>query len=343
MSHHKITIRELAEHLGCSVSTVSRALNDHYSISEAVKAKVRLQAMELGYVCRPSKQERSAEHKDLSVSVVLTPENLKDETLFRGVVCEIERVFFQQNISVHFLIVRPNTAVLPQLKRLQPDGVLVFGMVAQEHLAEIACSGFPSVFFGTLTYRLHVNRITVNNHMGAFEAARHLLQYGHRRIVFLGDKDFSDDVRLRYEGCRDAVEQFGGQLIYDAALVSMQPSSGQAELSSACLQRMLEGSQPPTAAVCVNDNVAFLLYRALSEAGKRIPHDLSVVGFDNVAQCETADPALTSIHIPFTEMAQEAVRMLIGQIRNPKQTTKYLQLDARLIERCSVRSLEVKE
>ena len=338
MSNHKITIRELAEHLGCSVSTVSRALNDHYSISEAVKAKVRLHAMELGYVCRPIKRESLAGSKDLSVSVVLTAENLRDEMLFRTVICEIERALYQQNISVHFLIVRPNVAVLSQLKRLRPDGVLVFGMVAQEHLAEIACSGFPAVFFGTLTYHLCVPRITINNYMGSYEATRHLLQNGHSRILFLGDKEFSDDVRLRYNGCRDAIEHANKQLIYDADLVTMQ-RSGEISVSTARLQRLMGTPQPPTAAVCTNDHIAFLLYSALRDLGKSVPQDLSVVGFDNVAQCDTADPPLTSVRIPITEMAQQAVRLLISQIQNPKQTTMYLQLDAQLVPRQSVRSI----
>ena len=180
-----ITLKDIAAECRVSISTVSRALNDHYSISESVKAKIRLQAWEMGYVFQTAENKNRQESAEYSVSVVVTPENLKDELLFRTVICEIERALYRQNVSVHFLIVRPRTAILPQLKRLRPNGVLVFGMVAKDTIAEIAYSGFPSVFFGTLTHRIRANRITVNNYLGGYDAARHLFFPSYLHINLL--------------------------------------------------------------------------------------------------------------------------------------------------------------
>jgi len=333
----KITIQDIAKRLGYCASTVSRALNDKPGVSEAVKAEIRVLALEMGYDLKQIyRKAKKRDAQNWSISVVVTRDNFIDEFFFKTIICAIENTLFQKGIITNFTIIEhKNHDVLSILKKLKPDGVLIFGLVDKEKIAEVIFSGVPTVLVDTPIIQLKTDRITINNYKGCFDAASYLVQAGHTRVSFLGDVDFSDNVRLRYEGCRDGLKKAGGTLVQAGGIVSMS-MCGSVYIDEEKLKTLLSSENRPTAVICANDRIAFELYGILKTFGLSVPEDLSIIGFDNVEKCEKVSPPLTSIRVPRSELGQEAVRMLLERLENPGKITSLLQLDVELVERGSV-------
>lgn len=341
MSVKKVTAQDVAREVGCSPSTVSRALNDKPGISDKVRTEIRIKAIEMGY---DFKAVRSfTDNKSLSavklISIIVTRDNFIDENFFRKIIREIEQVLYQKGIGVNFSIIdREDAMVLSTLKRLQPDGAIVFGLVSQKSFTEAVFGGYPIVLVDTPNINLKVDRITINNYLGCYEAASYLYDEGHRKIAFFGDITFSDGLKERYKGCKDLVISRGGEWIDAEGIVEME-ISGFVSINSDKLSRLLEGDNPPTAVICGNDRTALELIKVLRSMGKRVPADLSVVGFDNIDKTKWSDPPLTTVNVPKRELGREAVRLLLERITCSDKVTSLLRLDTELVIRESVKKI----
>lgn len=341
MSVKKVTAQDIAEKIGCSPSTVSRALNDKPGISEEVRTEIRIKAMEMGYDLKAVRCFTNS--KSLSsvklISIIVTRDNFLDESFFRKIIREIEQMLYRKGIGVNFSIIeKEDDMVLSMLKRLQPDGAIVFGLVSKKSLTDAVFGDYPVVLVDTPNMHLKVDRITINNYLGCYEAAAYLFEEGHRKIAFLGDIAFSDGLKERYEGCRDLAVSRGGEWIDCDGIVTME-MSGVVSIDSVKLSRLLEGEMAPTAVICGNDRIALELYKVMRSLGKKIPDDLSVIGFDNIDKTKWCEPPLTTINVPKIELGQEAVRLLLDRITCSDKATSLLRLDTELVVRDSVKKL----
>lgn len=346
MKQKRVTIRDIADRLGCSPSTVSRALNDKSSISEVVRTEIRIFALEMGYDLNHIRRQQPKKvlQQVQNVSIIVTKENFLDENFFRQVIREIEQVLFKKGIDVSFSIVNPSNsdAIISSLRKSKPDGVIVFGMVSRQNVIDAVYSGFPIVLVDVFDINTKVDRVVVNNYLGSYEATTYLIQEGHTRIGFLGDSHFSHNMLERYNGCHDAVTQLGGSWVGLEGIVSLDTHNN-VSIDEKKLHDVIFSEEPPTAILCGNDRIALLIYQCLERMGLSVPEDISVIGFDNIDRCEEANPPLTSVHVPKLEMGQEAVRLLLARIADPKRSTIFLQLDASLAVRESVRKLAPEE
>lgn len=346
MKQKRVTIRDIASRLGCSPSTVSRALNDKPSVSEVVRAEIRILALEMGYDLKHIQRKKIEKlSPDVqNISIIVTEENFLDEIFFRQVIREIEQSFFKKKINVSFSIVNSSNSniILSSLRRSKPDGVIVFGMVSRQNMVDVICSGFPTVLVDVFNINIKVDRVVANNYLGSYEATNYLIQEGHIRIGFLGDPRFSHNMLERYNGCHDAVSQLGGIWI-DMDRISSLDMHNSIFIDKKKLQDVICSEKPPTAILCGNDRIALLLYQCLEQLGLSVPDDISIIGFDNAACCEEVSPPLTSVHVPKFELAQETVRLLLDRIADPKRVTTFLQLDASLVVRESVKKLTPEE
>lgn len=340
----KVTLQDIAKNLGFSVSTVSRALNDKPEISEAVKTEIRMKALELGYDLKSirRKHEKRDPSSSLIICVVITRDNFLDENFYRKIIREIEQELHRNKIDMILSIIDPdnNDAISHMLKKSKPNGVLLFGIVPNKNITEAAFSGVPVVLVDTPKTRTYkVDRVTINNYLGCYEAVAYVMQQGHRRISFLGDVKFSDNMEERYNGCKDCVKRNNGIWVEADGIVRLE-TSGQVIMDEMKLQSLLKSDTAPSAVVCANDKTAFKLYESLQNLGLSVPEDLSILGFDNSDRCEKVSPPLTSVHVPKVEMGKEAVRMILDRIENSDKSTASLRLDTELIKRESVKKLK---
>jgi len=342
MVDKRISAKDIAKKFGCSPSTVSRVLNDKPGISEEVRTELRLKAIEMGYdfgsvYCRQRKKQNNTVKL---ISIIVTRDNFIDESFFRKIIREIEQVLYSKSIGVNFTIIeKEDGMVFSILKRLHPEGAIVFGLLSKKSITESVFGGYPIVLVDTPKMSIKVDRITINNYHGCYEAAEFLMENGHRKITFLGDVTFSDSIMERFRGCKDYVISNGGEFIDSEGIVSME-MSGYVNIDYRKFQNLLESQNPPTAVVCANDRTAFEIYKLIENMGKKIPDDLSVIGFDNVEKSKWMSPPLTTVNVPKKELGQESVKMLLERIMYKDKVTSLLRLDTNLIVRESVKAIK---
>jgi LacI family transcriptional regulator len=153
-----------------------------------------------------------------------------------------------------------------------------------------------------------------------FLAVRHLVELGHRDILFVQNSQEAEagtpllSHRYRSQGLKEAMRKYRAEGV-KAQVVDIPGPGAQAGLNAI---RSVLGSRSFTAVVCINDMVAIGVYRGLNEANLRIPQDVSVIGFDNIYLSEFLNPPLSTIHIPRDELSKLAVEMLLQQLGGNK-------------------------
>jgi DNA-binding LacI/PurR family transcriptional regulator len=173
--------------------------------------------------------------------------------------------------------------------------------------------------------------VDVDNVGGARQAVEHLFARGRRRVATIaGTQDMGAGL-ARLSGYKEAVRAAGGDLNPDLiAYGDFSEGSG-----TACMRRLLEVCPDLDAVFVASDLMAFGALRALREAGRRVPEDVAVVGFDDAPIARQAEPPLTTVFQPVEEMGRQMARLLVSRIRGEELPSPHVLLDTKLIHRAS--------
>jgi len=214
------------------------------------------------------------------------------------------------------------------------DGIIMNSVASLSHAdrAELTRYGIPIVVLNRVAGAKGFSSVVADNEEGGALAGEYLARLGHRRIGHITGPNLQSNLNDRTRGFLSAVEAAGiGEVHVLRGVHSM-------EGGYAMTQRLLEKEPKLTAIFAANDAMAFGAIRALTEMGKLIPRDVSLVGFDNVELAAIVQPPLTTIHQPKYEMGKAAVEMLLSHKEAP-HTPEHRVLGVRLIERQSCREL----
>jgi LacI family transcriptional regulator len=315
-----VSIRDVAAAAGVSVATVSRVLSPataHVPMRKETRDRVERAIDQLGY--RPNDLARALLHHRTSAIGLVVPDisNPYYPPMVRGV---------EDVASAHgYRVVLCNTdrdpakisGYLDTLIKTRVDGIVVAGGGWADVPDRTAVLG--NYRTGLVAVGRHLTAhpsVRIDNVAASREAAEHLIGLGHRRIAFLGGPASSTTVQDRAQGYRDALKV--ADLPGSAAAVTYGDFTE--ECGYAATRELLETSLPsptalpPTALLCANDRIALGAYAAAADAGRRVPHDVSVVGFDDTPIARYVRPTLTTVAIPTYEMGGAAVRLLLAQL-----------------------------
>lgn len=331
----KVSIKDIAARAGVSHSTVSRALSNNPLISEATRRRLQAMAQEMGY--SPNAIARGlVRQQTFAIGVIVTT---IEDPFVAEVVRGIEEVAGNHGYRV-FLGNSHNDSIrevnqVRALREWRVDGVIVassrVGALYQPLLEEI---GAPVVLINNqhLQEGPYLHSVAVDDAQGGELATRFLLSQGHRVIAYLGGPAEYSGVRKRLSGYQRALESAG--IAFDPTLVQYANGrfSGGAQVTA------LTAHDPaPTAVFCYNDATAIGALAALKRRGQRVPDDISLIGFDDIAFASYVDPPLTTIHQAKDEMGRLAMRMLLDLLSG-RQVSNVL-LPGRLMVRGSTRPL----
>ncbi|WP_329009212.1 LacI family transcriptional regulator [Micromonospora rifamycinica] len=324
------TLTTIAALADVSAPTVSKVLNGRSGVAAQTRSRVEALLREHGYR-RPELGTPSA-----SVEVVFygMQSNLA-VTIMQGV----QQVAGAHRLAVGFTDARRQVSEgrfwARDLLARRPTGVIAvhLGFTSEQH-ALLAASAIPLVVLDpTGEPPLHaVPSVTATNWSGGFEAARHLLDLGHRRIAVISGPTDRLCARARLDGARAALEAEGVGLPARRLRVGHWFSFD----DGLHLGRELLRQHPsPTAILCGNDLQALGVYEAARLAGRRIPGDLSVVGFDDIPHTTLCGPPMTSVRQPLTEMGEAAARMVLTLAANLSLAQTRVELATTLVVRDS--------
>jgi DNA-binding LacI/PurR family transcriptional regulator len=343
-----VTVKDVAREAEVSVGTVSRVFNNHQNVTEEIRQRVLKAAAELGYA---RSVHHDVAHSSRAVKEIgflycssLDPGAVASNPFWSHILHGVESEARKTNIKVTYRTisegVETSSLLLSTVQDMKLGGILLVGPAELETIQQLQMLKLPLVLVDNYVPRLSVDAVLGDNFEGARSAVDYLIEQGHRQIAFIGgpvlpgprplNKVYT--VERRAAGYRTALLDAGIAVNYDLFESSnLDPNSGY----DAC-KRLLQRDARFTALFCANDDTAIGAMKALREAGLRIPDDVSLIGFDDIALVEHLTPALTTVRVPKEALGAVAVKQLLVRAADPDMVGVSSILEVELIKRSSV-------
>ena len=325
MKYEAITIKDIARALNLSVSTVSKALRGSHEISEETKTTIKAYASQHNYKPNPIAQSlKRGRSKSIGV-----------------IVCNIDNNFFSQAINGIESVARSKdyNVIITQsqesyerevansehLSSRSVDG-LIISLSAEtkriDHLVKLHEKGLPIVFFDRISDEIATHKVIANNFKGAFEATRHLLQQGFRRIATITSSASLSITQERLEGYKQALA--GEGLEADPAYIKFCPHGGMIEEETRqALTELLQSDHRPDAIFTASDRLSTTTLSLLRKMRIAVPEEIAIVGFTNSISADIFHPSLTAVVQPALEMGQLATDLLIQLIESKRPVVDF--------------------
>lgn len=324
-----VTIKDIARKAGVSHTTVSRALNGNPAIPERTATVIRNLAQGMGYL--PSAAARGLKTNRSHVLGVIV--SRIDNPYFGEIVQGIEETLHNTGYSIFVASTSYDDArelaTFRAFSEHRVDGVIIGSVLFKQRHAELLKQyGIPVVVINNQSLREFAYSISHDDLFGAREVTRHLIELGHRQIVYLGNRRARRINRDRSNGfCLEM--QSAGIPVMEENILNMQ--SSEIEDGESGMNIILQRPQQPTAVFCFNDLMAIGALKVLQQHGLRVPQDLSLVGFDNIAYSAYTTPALTTFDQPRRLIGAEAASMLMSLINPLHQGNGQPEQEARTL------------
>lgn len=336
------TMKDIAEHFGVSIATVSRALNGSTRVNEEKRKMICEYAHKHNFYPNDiAKSLRNSHRQPVRVIGVIVPEfthyyfssvlnGIEDAASRRGyrIIATTSREQYQREVQL-----------CQMFEAHQVCGVIV--SQAKEttdyaHFQSLIDRGIPLVFYDRICTGVMASLVVVDDYQGAFAAVTYLAQTGCKRIAYYGMKGHTALGRNRYNGYRDALLKAGLQP--DPSLVFVCDNRADAELLT---PDVLKTDNRPDAFFCVNDDTAIGVMYTAKHMGLRVPDDVSVCGFTNGERAIACDPQLTTVEQRGTKVGEEAANILIDKVEGitPKEKIEKRVVRTRLVVRGSTKSV----
>ena len=327
----QLSIKDIARLARVSHPTVSRALQNSPLVNPATAAKIRKIAEAAGY--RPSAVARGlVTRRTRTVGLVVT--TVADP--FAGeVACGIEQAANDHGYAVFLANSNANPEherkVVQALAERRVDGIIVTSSrVGSDYLPMLAQLNVPMVLVNDQYPGEFVHSVMIANEEGSRAATDHLIELGHRRIAYVGDRSGYQTDTERLKGYKQALAEAGIEFVPELAV----HGDGRPEDALATVGGLLRIADPPTAVCCYNDMTALGAMRAIRARGLRVPEDVSVTGFDDLFFAEYLEPALTTVRQPMRRMGEMAMENLL-KLMSGEESVAQVKVEAELIVRGS--------
>lgn len=347
----KVTIQDIADALGISRNTVSKAINNSEGLAEATREKILQKAVEMGYKQFSYVKAAASFSQPAEAEAPLSP-------VFQGEIALLTTVFltqshfaslmldkFQREISQLGYTINTHRVSEENLRNKtlpitfrpeQVKGIIcieMFDRVYDEMVCEL---GIPVLFVDGPAkkgfFSLSADQLYMDNVTEISRFVSDALQRGERRIGFIGDPDHCQSFHERFIAVRGTLLAEGVSMEEKYCIRYNHPDE--------IAEKLYSLDELPDLFVCANDFVAGDAMRALFSIGKSVPGDVRILGFDDSAESRRSRPTISTVHIHTQIMAYEAVHLLISRIKEPSLDYRTVHTQTDLIERESTRRLK---
>lgn len=315
------TLEQVAARAGVGRGTVSRVINGSPRVSERTRAAVQEAVAELGYVPHHAARALAAGSADAIALVVLEPESrLFAEPYFSSVLRGVSGELADTDLQLMLTLIRDQRerdrfAQYAAAHRV--DGALLVSVTTDDPLPDLLRRvGMPAVLGGRRSAGETVAYVDSDNLAGARLAVHHLLSRGRGRVAAITGPMEMYVSQCRLSGYREELRAAG--LPEDERLIAHADFTEQG--GHVAMRRLLSRGADPDAVFCASDVMAAGARLALREAGREVPRDVALVGFDDSTVARHMDPPLTTVRQPIEEMGREMARMLLGLMDAQRET-----------------------
>lgn len=310
-----ITMKDIAQALGVSVATVSRALKDNPRISKEQREKIQAYAREHHFYPNVIAESlRNSRVKPLKVIGVIVPQ--LSHFYFSSILSGIEEEATTHGYRI--MVAQSNERYEREVRICQDFyknrvcGVIVSqakDTVKYEHFKKLIDHHMPLVFYDRICTGINCSRVVVDDYMGAYNAVTHLINTGCRRIACYSSPMTLEISKNRYNGYRDALLKNG--LKVNENFLRICDNREDAEVLT---PELLQQEEIPDAFFAVNDDTAVGILYAAKRMGYHIPEDISICGFTNDDRSKACDPMLTTVEQRGVRVGEEAANILISKV-----------------------------
>lgn len=328
------TLEEVAVRAGVGRGTVSRVINGSSKVSDHTRTAVEAAVAELGYVPNRAARALAANRTDAIALVIPEPEaRFFAEPYFSDVVRGVGSALAETDVQLVLTLAgsdRERRRLSQYLSGHRVDGVLLVSVHAGDPLPELLAElGIPTVISGRRSAAETLPSVDSDNLGGAAEAVRHLVGRGRRAIATITGPLDVYGAQCRLDGYRQALAAAGHPV--DEGLISVGDFTE--EGGRRAMRELLERRPALDAVFAASDVMAAGARRELRAAGRRIPQDVALVGFDDSVVARHMDPPLTSVRQPIEEMGRTMARVLLAGIAGEPGGDAAVVLPNRLVVR----------
>ncbi len=334
-----MSLKEIAQMTGVSVSTVSRVLNNTSATcaSPAVKDRIWEAARQTGYVAnetaRSLRRSKELQEEALRISIILARiTSLEEEPFFAELLRNLEEELYLQKAAVDQVVfAEESVSHHPE----NSDGIILLGRCSEKLFSQIRKKQPNLVGIWRNPVDFLVDEVICDGRKAAETAMEYLISLGHRKIAYIGDCSNES----RYVGYCNALINKGLPLVYDRVKQTGQTKKEAVRAFSELLLGKKQETTDFSAVFCANDISAIGVLETLAGEKKKLRDQISVISIDNIEEAENVKPYLTTINIPRKEMAHMAVQLLKDRIDHGHSEYTRIEFPCRIVQRGSCREL----
>jgi DNA-binding LacI/PurR family transcriptional regulator len=334
MAKRHVTLKDLANELGVSVSTISRALKNHPDISPELTKKIQKLAIEKNYT--PNPLAMGLLRQQTKMIGVIVPDIVTH--FFASIISGIEAVAEEKGFYIVIASsqesYKKELEVVENLLKARAEGLIV--CLSKEtkdfgHFEKLIKNEIPLVFFDRVCEELNVPTVTVDGAEAVKTIVRHFHDNGCKRIAYISGPKILNIAKNRKSGYLQGLKECGLEF-HPELLVECNLSADEATIAT---QKLLSLRQKPDAIFGINDTIAFAAMKEVKKQGLKIPEDIALAGFTDEFHSTVVDPALTSVTHPTFQMGQEAARLFFKWVEKGSSFTERIVLPTELVIRNS--------
>lgn len=341
----KVTIRDVAKHAGVSVASVSYVLNNIDKITPETKKRILQSIKELDY--KPSITARclsNGESKLIGIGLPITEKGdipgdlLENNPFFSEFISGIEYTTRNKGYDILISGLDTNLRYKDWIQRRKLDGLIILGVYPRSIFEEIKSLNIPVVLSDAYEeYAVDFHRVMINDEFGGYIATKHLIDLGHTKIAFAaGSIKHSHVNQFRYEGYKRALKEAGIKVEKGLVFEDHVNFDGGYQIG----KKMLQTNCSATAIFMAADIMAIGLIKYYIENKRRIPEDLSIIGFDNIKFAQYSTPGLTTVKQDIFTKGKVSAEMILNDLQNGQQTRHSILLQPELVIRDSTAALK---
>jgi DNA-binding LacI/PurR family transcriptional regulator len=312
-----VTLKDIAEHTGLSIMTVSRVVRGRPDVSAASRRKILAAVQRLGYIPNPAARQlvsrTAAPRQDRIIGTIFSREVVTSHSYFAGIIQGIADEARRWDCHLLFgygLGDSTESLEYPKMIRdMMTRWIILVGKVSPRFVRQLRANGFSLVLADMRPPIRDVDAVVCDDAAGAYDATRHLIKLGHEHIALIRGPARHPFFESLAGGYRRALSEAGVVAPDDLAVeAALSPQGGYD-----AMEALLKLSRRPTA-IFTNDDMAIGALRAIHERGLRVPADIALVGYDDIEYAAHSTPPLTTVAVPKEEMGRRAVRQAIAQM-----------------------------
>lgn len=330
-------LRDIAELFGCSVATVSNAINGCGRMSDAKRQQIIDKCAELNFVPNSAGRSLRLQRSD-AVGVIYAPSfaELFGNIFYARIMEGLAETFGEAGIDLVLGNRRDADGIPAIVRQRKVDALVVLaGLFDDTAYESFRRCPVPLCIVDSYVSSLKADSLTSDGFGGAGQVAAYLHDQGHRRIVMTAYRSPLYNIEQRIAGFLSGLRARGMEIQETDSLIRVDDDDEAARK----LIALLDSANPPTAVFAVNDTMAVNLVEALTQSGRKIPDDVSIVGFDDDPIASRCHPPLTTVRLRKRDLGAISARLVLDRLAKPGKPSTHQVLPTELVIRQSVAKL----